>query len=67
MPTLEDLSALKNENIRKALRGFIAVAKMGVIPPTAITTSPNSHIKSISSLSDQGHINNILEIFISSR
>ena len=39
MPTLEDLSALKNENIRKALRGFIAVAKMGVIPPTAITTS----------------------------
>ncbi|HQP33683.1 MAG TPA: hypothetical protein PLI95_00825 [Polyangiaceae bacterium] len=48
MPTLEDLSALKNENIRKALRGFIAVAKMGVIPPTAITTSPNSQLLPLS-------------------
>ena len=48
MPTLEDLSALKNENIRKALRGFIAVAKMGVILPTAITTSPNSQLLPLS-------------------
>jgi hypothetical protein len=41
-PTIDDLAELKNELIRKALRGFIAVADLSVPAPTAITDSDSN-------------------------